>query len=154
MPRNAPAFLLLALLAIGALIVSSGCTAVGFGAGALSDMSRGKGPPSSLWRVRSGVSITMWLRDGRKLDGVFRGHRSSSAGAAAPERPAGTDSLAGPRRAVILVDTKQGAQEIPFDDILRVSVPVASGKVIGTLLGLGLDTLFVLAAFAASGAAY
>jgi hypothetical protein len=146
MPRNTPAFLLLVLLSIGAAIASSGCTAIGFGAGALIDMNRGKGTASRLDGVRMYSRVTIWMRDGRKLDGIFAGREQSSAAAATTAQLASADSLAALPRTMILLGTDQGTQKIPENDVARVSVPVASGKVTGTLVGLGLDIVSVILA--------
>ena len=126
------------------LTLINGCTAVGFGIGAMTDEAGGKGPPSRLAGVRSGVEITMWLTDGRKLHGVYRGNRASS-GEAASSAPAGVDLPGPPPGAVILLETKKVVQEIPASTVYRVSVPVAHGKVIGGLIGLVLDAAIVLA---------
>ena len=130
-------------LAIFTSVASTGCTAIGFGAGALIDMTSGKGPPSRLAGVRSGVEITMWLRDGSKLNGIYRGRQALSAETVTSAQAAGGDSLAAPSRSVILLETRSGTQAVPVDDVWRVSVPVARGKVIGTLLGMGIDALVV-----------
>jgi hypothetical protein len=135
------------------LTAINGCTAVGFGIGAVIDETSGKGPPSRLVGVRSGVEITMWLTDGHKLSGVYRGNRQSSGEAATPAQPAGTDALASPAGVVILLETREGVQEVPVSSVWRVSVPVAKGKVTGALIGFGLDAIVALAAFAATGAA-
>jgi len=146
MSRNAPAFRLLVLLAIFASIGSSGCTAIGFGTGALIDMGRGKGSASRLDGVRLYSRVTIWMHDGRKLDGIFLGREESSAAAAATTQLASVDSLVALPRSVILLQTDQGTQKLPGNDVSRVSVPVASGKVTGALVGLGLDIAAVILA--------
>jgi hypothetical protein len=95
--------------------------------------------------------VTIWMRDGRKLDGVFLGKEESSAATPTTAQLASADSLAALPRTVILLQTDQGAQKLPENDVSRVSVPVASGKVTGALIGLGLDiTSLILAALAAT----
>jgi hypothetical protein len=138
-------------LAILAAITCNGCTAVGFGIGAVIDETSGKGPPSRLVGVRTGVEITMWLTDARKLSGVYRGSRASSGEAATSTQPSGADPLAAPPGTVILLETREGVQEVRVSSIWRVSVPVARGKVTGALIGLSLDAIVALAAIAASG---
>ena len=146
MPRSAVTAHVLFVLAI--LTSINGCTAVGFGLGAVGDNVSGKGSTSRLAGVRTGVEITMWLTAGDKLSGVYRGNRAASGEAATSALPASTDSLAPPPGSVILLETREGVQEIPVSSVLRVSVPVASGKVIGTLVGLALDVLIVAQALA------
>jgi len=138
------------LLLLGILTAINGCTAIGFGIGAVIDETGGKGPPSRLVGVRSGVEITMWLTDGRKLNGVYRGNRASNGEAATLVQPVFRDAIPG---AVILLETREGVQEVPVSSIWRVSVPVARGKVTGALIGLSLDAIVALAAIAASGSA-
>jgi len=45
---------------------------------------------------------------------------------------------------VLLLDTNHGIQSIPIQDVRRVSVPVARGKVIGLITGLSFDGLMML----------
>ena len=146
MPRNAIAFRLFVLFAISASIVASGCTAIGFGAGALLDMNRGKGPASRLDGVRTHSRVTIWMRDGRKLNGMFLGKEESSAAAPTTAQLASVDSLAALPRTVILLETDRGTQKLPASDVSRVSVPVASGKVTGALVGLAVDIYYLIAA--------
>jgi hypothetical protein len=133
------------LLSLAILTAINGCTAVGFGIGAVSDATSGKGPPSRLVGVRTGVEITMWLTDGRKLHGVYRGNRAPSGEAVTLAQPAFRDAIPD---AVILLETPEGVQEVPVGSVSRVSVPVAKGKVTGALIGLGLDAIVALAAAA------
>jgi hypothetical protein len=135
-------------VALGALasLLLAGCTAVGFGVGALYDMQGGKRTVGELASVRTGTSITMWLRDGRKLDGEFLGCRDSLG---ATPLTAPTDVERGsfvPLRALVVLGTQSGPQQIPIDLVERISVPVVRGKVVGTLVGLLGDAwLFYLA---------
>ena len=125
-------------VALGALasILLAGCTAVGFGVGALADMSSGKQTVGELSRVRTGTRITMWLRDGGALDGQFLGCRDSLSATPLTVPPAGELGRVVPLRAVIILGSKAGPQQVPMDNVERISVPVVRGKVIGTLVGL------------------
>jgi hypothetical protein len=155
-PRRALAAPVLLSLAILASITCNGCTAIGFGIGAVIDETSGKGSPSRLVGVRTGVEITMWLTDARKLSGVYRGNRAPNGEAATLVQPVFRDAIPSAalhESAVILLETREGVQEVPVSSIWRVSVPVARGKVTGALIGLGLDAIVVLAAFAATGSA-
>jgi len=143
MPRRALAFLVLLPLAIFASFASTGCTAIGFGVGALSDMSNGKGPPGRLVGVRSGTQVTVWLLDGRRLEGRYLGNHEPGTEAAALGQPAGAHSFATPSPAVILLERRGEVQRVPVEDVRRVSVPFARGKKVGLLVGAGLDGIGV-----------
>jgi hypothetical protein len=141
----------LALVVLCALtsIQLTGCTAIGFGVGALSDMSNGKRTPDRLDTMRTGTGITLWLRDGRKLHGRFLGSCDSLSESSPPVRPTSGDQSGAPLRAVLLIGTGHGVRQIPIQDVSRVSVPVARGKVIGLFTGLSVDTLMFLLFLAA-----
>lgn len=141
----------LALVVLCALtsIQLTGCTAIGFGIGALSDMSNGKRTPDRLDTMRTGTGITLWLRDGRKLRGRFLGSCDSLSESSPPVRPTSGDQSGAPLRAVLLIGTGHGVRQIPIQDVSRVSVPVARGKVIGLFTGLSVDTLMFLLFLAA-----
>ena len=153
MPRR---LILLALIVSGALtsIHLTGCTAIGFGVGAMVDSANGKQTAGGLSRVRTGTDITMWLRDGRKLHGQFLGSRDSLSETPLPTEPTGGKRTVAPVRAVVILGTKSGTQQIPIQDVDRVSVPDARGKTIGTLIGLAGDALLIFIAYMAAGAAY
>ena len=150
MPRRRLASL--ALVVLGALISIqlTGCTAIGFGIGALTDRANGKGTANRLVTVHTGTSVTMWLRDGRRLDGRFLGSRDSLSETPLTQQPIGDAGSAPPLRAVLLVGTNRGIQQILTQDVSRVSVPVMHGKVIGLISGLALDALFVYAIYQAA----
>jgi len=194
MPRHLLAPLALVLLCALTSIQLAGCTAIGFGLGSLIDMSSGKRTPDRLTGVRTGTRITLWLRDGRKLNGRFLGTRDSLSqadptaaqitadtlaapvAADTPAAPVAADTPAAPvaadpsaaphaadppaapnaagppvvRHAVLLLDTNHGIQRIPAQDVRRVSVPVARGKVIGLVTGLSFDGLMLLLLIAAA----
>ena len=132
-------------------MVLTGCTAVGFGIGALSDMNNGKQSVGAFANVRTGTDVTMWLRDGRKLHGQFLGCRDSLSSTTLP-MPA--DSELGklvPFRAVIVLGNESGTQQVPIDLVERISVPVHRGKWIGTVVGICGDALLVFLAWIAAG---
>jgi hypothetical protein len=139
MPRRAFAARTLIPFAILTLLISTGCTAIGFGVGAVSDMKRGKGPASRLVEVPRGREVTVWLNDGRQLTGAFMGHEEARA-------PAAADS-ASILRTMILLETKAETLRIPVGDVDRVSVPVISGKVTGALVGVLIDGVVVVLVF-------
>jgi hypothetical protein len=140
--RLAPLALFL-LCALTPIMLTS-CTAIGFGVGALTDMSNGKRAPDKLGHVRSGTNITVWLRDGRKMDGQFMGSRDSVSVPASPDTASADASSVAQHRTLLLLATNHGTREIPIESVKRVSVPVVRGKVIGLLYGAGIDTLMVL----------
>lgn len=140
------AFLLSCALASLPLV---GCTAIGFGVGALVDMSNGKRAPDKLGPIRTGTDITVWLHDGGKLDGQYMGRRDSlSRDSTAAPANVGDPSAAkaGPS---LLLGTSQGTREIAMADVKRVSVPVARGKVFGLVHGATIDVLMILLFLAA-----
>jgi hypothetical protein len=161
--RPAVAYALGAALGLLSSISIPGCSLIGFTGGAVSDMVEGKGHASRLLRVRSGVRITLWLVDGRKGNGVFEG--AFARDAASETEPVTPSNGADATRSGDVAGGAEGRASMPFDvvisyrdgvldtipaeNIRRVSVPVARGKVIGTLVGVTIDAL-VVAAVAAS----
>jgi len=150
MPRHPLARLGLFILCALASIQLAGCTAIGFGVGALVDMSNGKGGADRLSTVATGTTVTIWLRDGRVVHGQFQGSADSLSENPPPPAPGGGKQSATPLRAVLLLGTSQGTQQIPVQNVSRVSVPVARGKLIGFLSGLGVDVLLLLVIRAAT----
>lgn len=135
----------LVLVALAALLSAplTGCTAIGFGVGAIVDSSVGKGSVDRLATVRPGTRVTMWLNDGRSLDGRYLGRRDSLSETPDSTRTAVNDGAAGSLREVILLGTDEGVRQVPSGEVRRVSVPVVSGKVIGLLTGLAVDSWWV-----------
>jgi len=144
MPRHRLAPLVLVLLCALTSIQVTGCTAIGFGIGSLTDMSSGKRTPDRLAAVQTGTRITLWLRDGRKLHGRFLGSSDSLSENPSPTRPNGREASMAPLGAVLLIGTRHGIQQVPIQNVRRVSVPVARGKLIGLLGGLSVDLLMIL----------
>jgi hypothetical protein len=145
MPQHRFSPLALVILCALAPILLSGCTAIGFGIGALADMSSGKQTPDRIGPLQTGTRITLWLNDGRKLQGRYLGSSSDSLSETpAPVEPAGGEPSVVRPRAVLLLGTSEGTQRIPTQDVQRVSVPVVRGKVIGLLTGLVLDAVGIL----------
>jgi hypothetical protein len=142
MPRHR--FASLALVVMAALPLT-GCTAIGFGVGAMVDRSEGKGPATRLARVHTGSRVTLWLSDGRRIARRLLGSRDSLS-----ESPLSAPSIRRevptvPLRAVLLMGTNRGVERVPIREVTRVSVSVAGGKVAGTISGLAVDAcmLFV-----------
>ena len=144
MPRHRIFSLALLILWTLATIQITGCAAIGFGVGTLVDMSNGKGPANRLATVHTGRRVTLWLRDGRRLHGQFLGSRDSLSETPSPVRPIGGERSVAPIRAVLLLGTSHGIQQIPIQDVRRVSVPVVRGKVIGLISGLTMDALILV----------
>ena len=142
MPQHRLAPLALTSLIALASIQLSGCTAIGFGIGALVDAPNGKGPPGRLTGVSTGTLVTLSLHDGRKLQGRVLGSTDSLSEVPPPVPPSG-GRLEAPLRAVLLLGTSDGVQQIPIENVKRVSVPDARGKAIGVLSGLALDVIFI-----------
>lgn len=143
MPRHRLALLALVVRSAFTTIQLSGCTAIGFGVGAAVDQSRGKGTADRLSKVYTGTRATLWLRDGRKLQGRVLGSSDSLSETPPDLQPNLGKQPMAPLRAVLLLDTGQGIQQIPIQDVQRVTVPDARGKFIGVLGGLLLD-IFIL----------
>jgi hypothetical protein len=131
------------VLALCAMLASSieGCTAIGFAMGARADSRAGKGGPELLTKVEVGRPVTLFLRDGRKLEGRFSGWSRDSGAALSV-----ADSMPLREESVKLV-TRSGEVTIHAEEIARVSVSVSRGKVTGLLIGAAVDAL-AIAAFA------
>jgi len=115
------------------------CTAIGFAVGARADSRTGKGGPELLMKVKVGQRVTLFLRDGRKLEGRFSAWSRDSgvASAAADSLPL--------RTASVKLATGGGEVTIPAEEIARVSVSVNRGKVRGLLVGAALDAVAISA---------
>jgi hypothetical protein len=142
----------IALVALAVLVSSSltGCTAIGFGVGAMVDSTVGKGSANRLVTVRPGTSVTIWLNDGRRLHGRFLGSRDSISESPVSAPPRGNNATSQSLRSVVLLGTDRGIRQIPIGEVRRVSVPVMRGKVLGLVTGLTVDVLFLLAIAAAA----
>ena len=138
----------LVLLCALTSIPLTGCTAIGFGIGALTDMSNGKRAPEKLGPIRSGTQITVWLRDGHKLDGQYMG-RADSLSRDSTMTPASSADLTAVHTPSLLLATNHGTREIPIEDVKRVSVPVVRGKLVGLAGGATIDVLMILLLLAA-----
>ena len=127
------------VLVLCAMLASSieGCTAIGFAVGAGSDSRAGKGGPELLMKVKVGRPVTLFLRDGRRLEGRFSGW-SGDAGAAS----SAADGLPLREESVKLA-TRSGEVTIHAEEIARVSVSVSRGKVTGLLAGAAMDALAI-----------
>jgi hypothetical protein len=138
--RSFASFLLLSL----ALLASAGCTAVGFGVGALVDAGSGKGSAARLNDVHPGRNVTVWLHDGSRAEGRFLGRE--------PVTPApDLDPFSAAAGGAILLQTKSETMRITAGDVDRVSVPVYKGKVTGMVIGLAIDALVFFASWQALG---
>ncbi len=129
------------VLVLCAMLASSieGCTAIGFGVGAMADSRAGKGGPELLMNVKVGRWVTLFLRDGRKLEGRFSGwsRDSEAASSVADSKPLREES--------VKLATRSGEVTIHPEEIARVSVSVSRGKVIGLLVGAAVDALAIVA---------
>ena len=127
------------VLALCAMLASSieGCTAIGFAVGARADSRAGNGGPELLMNVKAGRSVTLFLRDGRKLEGRFAGWSGDSA--------ATSSAAVGVLRRAESVKLVMRSAEvtIPAEEIARVSVGVSRGKVTGLLIGAATDALAI-----------
>ena len=130
-----------AVLVLCAILASSieGCTAIGFALGARADSRAGKGGPELLMKVKVGRPVTLFLRDGHKLEGRFLGwsrdsEATSSAAASLPLRGKS-----------VKLATRSGEVTIPAEEIARASVSVSRGKITGLLIGAAVDALAILA---------
>jgi len=129
------------ILMLCAMLASSieGCTAIGFAVGARVDSRAGKGGPELLTKVKVGRPVTLFLRDGRKLEGRFSGWSRDSGAALSV-----ADSMPLREESVKLV-TRSGEVTIHAEEIARVSVSVSRGKVTGLLAGAAVDALAIAA---------
>lgn len=137
--RSFASFLLLPL----AMLTSAGCTAVGFGLGALVDADSGKGSAARLNDVHPGRNVTVWLRDGRRVQGRYLGRE--------PVTPAPDLDPFSAAAGTIMLQTESETMRVAAGDVDRVSVPVTKGKVMGMVLGLAIDALILFAAWQALG---
>jgi len=124
-----------------------GCTAVGFGIGAVRDAVTGKGPASRLVGVREGTRVTIWMRDGRRLHGRFEGY--SAPDSLLTMAAHATDATVTPSKSMLLLRTGPGVEKLDVNDVTRVSVPVATGKIAGSIIGLAADAAMIAALYAA-----
>jgi hypothetical protein len=129
------------VLVLCVMLASSieGCTAIGYAVGARVDSRAGKGGPELLMKVKVGRPVTLFLRDGRKLEGRFSGWSRDSgvASSAADSEPL--------REQSVKLATRSGEVTIHAEMIARVSVSVSSGKVTGLVVGAALDALAIAA---------
>ena len=127
------------ILVLCAMLASSiqGCTAIGFAMGARADSRAGKGGPELLTKEKIGRRVTLFLRDGRKLEGRFSGwsRDSGAASSAADGSPLREES--------VKLATRSGEVTIHAEEIARVSVSVSRGKVTGLLAGAAVDALAI-----------
>lgn len=153
MSKTGSRVLTFATVALGVLVsvVLTGCTAVGLGVGAVADWSHGKKPVEGLSGLRTGTNVTVWCSDGRKLDGRYLGCRDSIVAPPVPVPTAAELGAVVPLRAVVVLGTEAGAQQIPIETVTQVSVPVVRGKWIGFVLGALADAAVVYASWVASG---
>jgi hypothetical protein len=142
MPRHRLALLARVILIALASIQLTGCTAIGFGLGAIVDASRGGGTADRLRGISTGTHVTLVLNDGQMLHGKFQGSADSLSETPPPVPPIGRVAK-GPIRAVLLLGAKDGIHQIPTHGVSRVSVPDARGKGFGALLGLIVDSIMV-----------
>lgn len=118
----------------------AGCTAIGYAVGARADSRNGKGGLERLIQVKVGQPVTLFLHDGRKLEGRFSGW-SRDPGVAS----SAADSLPLRKESVKLA-SGSGEVTVHPEEIAIVSISVNRGKVTGLLVGAALDAL-VLSAF-------
>lgn len=133
--RGATALVLCAALASSL----DGCTAIGFAVGARADSRAGSGGPELLVQVKVGHPVTLFLRDGRRLDGRFSGWSRDSGGVASPGRgvPLRGDS--------VRLATSTGEVAVHAEEIASVLVSVNRGRVTGLLVGAALDAIAITA---------
>jgi hypothetical protein len=133
----------------------SGCTAIGFMAGAGYDVLNNDQTPERFRSLAPGSVVTLRLNDGSKLRGLYVGSGPLGPEAGAAADSASTDNPAArletladaglppPIAARIMVGTEEHI--VPLNDIARVSGPAPrGGKAFLTVIGLGLDVLVVL----------
>jgi hypothetical protein len=129
------------VLVLCVMLASSieGCTAIGFAVGAGADSRAGKGGPELLMKVKVGRRVTLFLRDGRRLEGRFSGwsRDSGAVSSAADSLPLRGES--------VKLATRSGEVTIHAEEIARVSVSVSHGKVTGLLAGAAIDALAIAA---------
>jgi hypothetical protein len=132
-----------AILVLCIMLASAidGCTAIGFAVGARADSRNGKGGPELLMQVKVGQRVTLFLHDGRKLEGRFSGWSRDSVVASSA-----ADSLL-PRKGSVKLASGSGEVTIRPEEIASVSISVNRGKVTGLLVGAALDALAILAFF-------
>ena len=145
MPRHRFASAVLVVLSVLASMQLSGCTAIGYGIGALVDRSDGRRMADPIVRVPTGTRVTIRLRDGRQLRGRFLGRRDASGATPSPAAAGGSGASAGSPPAVILLGTNQGTQQVPIEEVDRVSAQVTRGKLTGAIAGAALDALLLYA---------
>lgn len=120
-----------------------GCTAIGFATGAVADARAGQGGPELLTTAQAGRPVTLFLRDGRRIDGRFDGWSRDSARLAP-----GVEGVP-PADASVRLVTSGGEVTIRVREIERVSIGVNHWKVRGLLLGLAVDVaMLALTAYA------
>jgi len=129
------------VLVLCVMLASSieGCTAIGYAVGARADSRTGKGGPELLMKVKVGRPVTLFLLDGRKLEGRFSGWSRDSGVVSSA-----ADSLPLRKESVKLA-TASGEVTIHAEEIARVSVSVSRGKVTGLLVGAAVDALAISA---------
>ena len=90
-------------------------------------------------KVKVGGPVTLFLRDGRKLEGRFSGwsHDSEVASPAADSLPLREES--------VKLATRSGEIAIHAEEIARVSVSVSRGRVTGLLVGAAVDVVAISA---------
>jgi len=129
------------VLVLCAMLASSidGCTAIGFAIGARADSRAGKGGPELLMKVKVGRPVTLFLRDGRELEGRFSGWSRDSvvSSSAADTLPLREES--------VKLATGSGEVTTHIDEIARVSVSVSRGRITGLLVGAAVDVLAISA---------
>lgn len=133
-------------------MVLTGCTAIGYSVGALADNSSSKRTVEELANVRTGTSITMWLHDDRRIHGQFLGCRDSLSSTPLPMPPASELGSRVPLRAVVVLGTEFGPQQVPSDLVRQISVPVNRGKWRGAAVGLLIDATIVVGLATSGGA--
>jgi hypothetical protein len=129
------------VLVLCVMLASSieGRTAIAFAVGARADSRTGKGGPELLMKVKVGRPVTLFLRDGRKLEGRFSGwsRDSGAASSVANSMPLREES--------VKLATRSGEVTIHAEEIARVSISVSRGKVTGLLVGAAVDALAISA---------
>jgi hypothetical protein len=149
-----PRAIVVAALLFG-MVQVSGCTAVGFMAGAGYDVLNNDQTPERFRSLAPGSVVTLRLNDGSKLRGLYVGtgalgpEGGTRAESATTGNPASRlEALAGaglppPVAVRVMVGTEEHL--VPLSAIAHVAGPAPrGGKVFFTLLGLGLDVLIVM----------
>ena len=127
-------------LSLAMLAPLEGCTAIGFGVGAVADTKVGIGGIALLDSSRVGQRVRLGLRSGHRVEGRFAGWSRDSLGSVAM-----LDTLPGRRARTPFADSL-GDAAIPADSISTVSTTQNSFKVVGLLVGITLDVLAYRAA--------